>query len=155
MKHYERDEQDQIELNAVVGEHKESIEELISIQTAADEIAAAVAKRFADAPIYISSEQDEIDERRARIATIAAHLEVLGADIAVTFPSEFDAVQAEQAAAGREVLAAQQAIDDKRKHQEMAKHARAAKRKATAAVTTKPSVRLVSKGTAVVEDIYV
>ena len=124
MSEYKEIERGQVELNQEVGERKSALERLIDTQKAADDIKENIAKRKAEEPAIIPGEDDEIRERRERIAMMAAHLEGVGGAIAEAFPSEFVVAQESQAQAGRDTLEAQQVVQDKRTQVEAARHAR-------------------------------
>jgi len=149
---FEKNEEDVSALNKIMAERKNTVERNISVQSEADKVKAAIEKKFKEATIVITGEEDEIRERLERIAIMTKHMSGLGAEIGIVFPSKFVEKQNAQVQAGQEALAAQQEIENKRVNQAAIKTARAAKKKNTEA-TTKPASRLVSKAKSVVEDV--
>jgi len=149
---FEKNEEDVSALNKIMAERKNTLERNISVQSEADKVKAAIEKKFKEATVVITGEEDEIRERLERIAIMSAHMRAVGAEVGIVFPSKFVEQQNSQVQAGKETLAAQQVIENKRVNQAAIKTARAAKKKNTEA-TTKPASRLVSKAKSVVEDV--
>lgn len=146
-------EQDQVAINQEVGARKSALESLIDHQKQADTIKEGIAKRKAEEPVVITGEEDEIRERRAHIAVMAAHLEGVGAAIGEVFPSPFVKAQEEQAQAGRDTLEAQQHIQDKQTQVNAAQHMRETRKTNPVPRKKKATSNLVNKGKSVVSEV--
>lgn len=146
-------EREQADLNAAVGTRIDTITDSINIMRTADDVAERIRQQREREPVVIPGEDAEIDERRARIARMTAHMDDIGVGIAHVYPSAFDAAQEEQAQAGRETLDAQHDIQTKRNRQEAATNARESRVKNPQQRRTKRATRLVSKARSEVVDV--